>query len=195
MGFMRSLGEAPHLYDVLVTRPRMSLFLFKMLDEIMFTGGTLSMRERELIAAYVSGINACSFCYRGHKAIAEVFGVEEGLLDLLVDDLDSAPLDRRLRPVLCFARKLTEQPSRLVQSDADALYDAGYNEEDLMIIVEVVAVFAMFNRIADGTGVRAENTATTLTAKHIGTYTENLVRFGLKVPSDLQPLVSTCPGS
>ena len=81
MGFMKSLGEAPHLYDVMKSSPRMAVYLFKMTDEIMLVEGPLSDIERELIAAYVSGLNACSFCYRGHKAIAEMFGVEEGLIE------------------------------------------------------------------------------------------------------------------
>ncbi len=70
---MRSLGEAPHLYDVMNTSPRMAIYLFKMLDEIMVADGPFNQQERELIAAYVSGLNGCSFCFRGHKAIAEIF--------------------------------------------------------------------------------------------------------------------------
>ena len=67
-----------------------------------------------------------------------------------------------------------------------ALYAAGWDESVLMNIVEVTAVFAMYNRIADGTGVIAENTKTTLTKKKLGSYIENLINFGLKVPEDLK---------
>ncbi|GIT72780.1 MAG: hypothetical protein Ct9H300mP28_25940 [Pseudomonadota bacterium] len=48
-----------------------------MTDEIMLAEGPLTAAEREIIAAYVPGLNACSFCYRGHKAIAEFFGVKK----------------------------------------------------------------------------------------------------------------------
>ena len=80
MGFLKSLGNAPHLYDVMKKSPRMAVYLFKMTDKIMLLEGPLTDTERELIAANVSGLNACSFCYRGHKTIAEMFGVKEGLV-------------------------------------------------------------------------------------------------------------------
>ena len=189
MGFMKSLGDAPHLYDVMKTSPRMAIFLFEMTDEIMLTEGALTAAEREIIAAYVSGLNACSFCYRGYKAIAEIFGVEEGLIDKLVEDLDSAEISQKMKAALAYARKLTETPSKMVQADAETLYAAGWEEAALMNIVEVTAVFAMYNRIADGTGVIAANTKTTLTKKKLGSYIDNLVNFGLEVPEDLQHVV------
>ena len=190
MGFMKSLGDAPHLYDVMKTSPRMAVYLFKMTDEIMLVEGPLNDMERELIAAYVSGLNACSFCYRGHKAIAEMFGVEEGLIDDMVEDLESADLDEKMKSALRYSRKLTEQPGKIVSADAEALYAAGWDEAALMNIAEVCALFAMYNRLADGTGVIAGNTKTTLTAnKKHGTYIQNLIDFGLEVPEDMKPIV------
>ena len=190
MGFMKSLGEAPHLYDVMKSSPRMAVYLFKMTDEIMLVEGPLSDAERELIAAYVSGLNACSFCYRGHKAIAEMFGVEEGLIDGLVEDLEAADISEKMRAALRYSKKLTEQPGKMQSADAEALYAAGWNEAALMNIAEVCALFAMYNRLADGTGVIAGNTKTTLTAnKKHGTYIQNLIDFGLEVPDDMTPVV------
>ena len=164
MGFLKSLGETPHLYDVMNISPRMAVYLFKMTDEIMLVEGPLNDKERELIAAYVSGLNACSFCYRGHKAIAEMFGVEEGLIDELVEDLESVEIDDKIKAALRYSKKVTENASKLVAGDADALYAAGWDENALMNIVEICALFAMYNRLADGTGVIAGNTKTTLTS-------------------------------
>ena len=58
-----------------------------------------------------------------------------------------------------------------------------------MNIVEITAVFGMYNRIADGTGVIAANTKTTLTKKKLGSYIDNLVKFELKVLEDLKNVV------
>ena len=104
-GLLKSLGETPHLYDVMNISPRMAVYLFKMTDEIMLVEGPLNDKERELIAAYVSGLNACSFCYRGHKAIAEMFGVEEGLIDELVEDLESVEIDDKIKAALRYSKK------------------------------------------------------------------------------------------
>ena len=190
MGFLKSLGETPHLYDVMNISPRMAVYLFKMTDEIMLVEGPLNDKERELIAAYVSGLNACSFCYRGHKAIAEMFGVEEGLIDELVEDLESAEIDDKIKAALRYSKKVTENASKLVAGDADDLYAAGWDENALMNIVEICALFAMYNRLADGTGVIAGNTKTTLTSnKKHGTYIDNLVDFGIDVPEDMKVII------
>jgi uncharacterized peroxidase-related enzyme len=190
MGFLKSLGETPHLYDVMNISPRMAVYLFKMTDEIMLVEGPLNDKERELIAAYVSGLNACSFCYRGHKAIAEMFGVEEGLIDKLVEDLESVEIDDKIKAALRYSKKVTENASKLVAGDADALYAAGWDENALMNIVEICALFAMYNRLADGTGVIAGNTKTTLTSnKKHGTYIDNLVDFGIDVPEDMKIII------
>ena len=190
MGFLKSLGETPHLYDVMNTSPRMAVYLFKMTDEIMLVEGPLNDKERELIAAYVSGLNACSFCYRGHKAIAEMFGVEEGLIDKLVEDLESVEIDGKIKAALRYSKKVTENASKLVAGDADALYAAGWDENALMNIVEICALFAMYNRLADGTGVIAGNTKTTLTSnKKHGAYIDNLVDFGIDVPEDMKVII------
>ena len=190
MGFLKSLGETPHLYDVMNISPRMAVYLFKMTDEIMLVEGPLTDKERELIAAYVSGLNACSFCYRGHKAIAEMFGVEEGLIDKLVEDLESVEIDDKIKAALRYSKKITENASKLVAGDADDLYSAGWDENALMNIVEICALFAMYNRLADGTGVIAGNTKTTLTSnKKHGTYIDNLVDFGIDVPEDMKVII------
>jgi len=37
-----------------------------------------TVAERELIAAYVSGVNECGYCHGVHTATAEAFGIQEG---------------------------------------------------------------------------------------------------------------------
>ena len=128
-------------------------------SEAILRGGdcALTNEQRELIGAYTSGLNNCTFCYNTHKATAEAFGVEEGLLDALVNDLESAPVDDKMKALLGYARKLTKEPSKMVQADADAVFDAGWDEDCFHYTVMICAMFNMMNRIMDGYGV--ENTA------------------------------------
>jgi len=51
LGFLESLGAAPHLYDVMNTSTRMAMHLFKVADEVMPVEGLLNGKEGELIAA------------------------------------------------------------------------------------------------------------------------------------------------
>ena len=123
-----------------------------------------------------------------HPKIRQSFGVDEGLIDQL-DDLNSTKISTEMKATLAHAKKLTETPSKMVQVDADLLYEAGLDEAALMNIVEITTVFGMYNLIADGTGVIAADNKTTLTKKKLVSYIDNLVKFGIKVPEDLKNLV------
>jgi hypothetical protein len=79
-----------------------------------------------LIAAFVSGPDACRLCYGAHVAGAEAFRATPGLVDSLIENLDgTAALDGRLKPVLQFVRKLTNELARVTQTDAEAVFADG----------------------------------------------------------------------
>lgn len=79
-----------------------------------------------MIAAFVSGPDACRLCYGAHVAGAEAFRATPGLVDSLIENLDgTAALDGRLKPVLQFVRKLTNELARVTQTDAEAVFADG----------------------------------------------------------------------
>ncbi len=80
-------------------------------------------------------------------------GIDEGLFAKLVDDIDTAPVDDRLKPVLKYVRKLTLTPDRMTDGDAKACYQAGWSEEDLTIAITVCASWNWFNRMILGHGI------------------------------------------
>lgn len=115
----------------------------------------LQTGERELIAAFVSALNACSFCLGTHGSIARAFGWDPQVIEALVEDTASAPLPEKLLPIMQLVRKLTLQPARLTQADADAVIAAGWNEQTLSDVVAISAYYAMANRLASGHGIEA----------------------------------------
>ena len=159
MAFVKSIPvEEESVAAVMRRYPQMAMPLMEFSEVILRTGEcTFTSEQRELIAAYASGLNNCTYCYSTHKATAEAFGVEEGLLDAMVSDLESVNVEDAMRPVLRFVGKLTKTPSRMVQADADAIFEAGWGEDEFHYAVMICAMFNMMNRIMDGYGVR--NTA------------------------------------
>jgi len=112
-----------------------------------------TQKEKETIAAFTSLLNACDFCYGAHKNVCMALGIDEGLFQQLIDDIDTAPVDDRLKPVLKYVRKLTLTPDRMSDEDAKACYRAGWNEEDLTIAITVCASWNWFNRMIEGHGI------------------------------------------
>ncbi len=58
--------------------------------------------------------------------------------------------------MLRFAEKLTLCPAEMKRADVIALREAGFEDPDILGIVEVVSYYAYVNRIADGLGVALE---------------------------------------
>lgn len=153
MPLLPSLPESAHLADLFRLFPDNVAPLMAYTDGVLRGDGELGVAEREMIATYTSGLNACTFCYGSHKAYAALFGFDAALMDAMIADLDTAPVPDKLRPVMRYVRKLNELPSRLVQADADAVYEAGWSETALFEAVQVNALFNMMNRIIEGTGI------------------------------------------
>lgn len=118
----------------------------------------LTPAERELIGTYVSALNACQYCYGGHRAAAELFGIAPQLIDSLIEDYRSAPIDDRLRPLFGYVRKLTVTPTKMTQADADAVFSVGWSEAALHSAIAVCCLFNFMNRLVEGHGVIADET-------------------------------------
>lgn len=153
MPLFPSLPENPHLADVFKAFPEQVKPLLEYHDALLRGDSPLTVAERELIAAFVSGLNACDFCFGAHKIYAHVFGIEEWLVDALVADIDRAPVDEKLKPLLRYVAKLKDLPPRLTEGDAQSVYVAGWSERALYDAVQVAALFNFMNRIIEGTGV------------------------------------------
>jgi uncharacterized peroxidase-related enzyme len=159
MAFVKSVPEAEESVAAILRRyPQHAAPLMELVAVLMQSGDcAFTSEQRELIAAYTSGTNDCTYCYDTHKATAVAFGVDENLLQSMLNDLDVSAVDEKLKPVLRFVRKLTETPSHMMQADVDAIFDAGWDEDVYHYAVMICALFNMMNRIIDGYGVR--NTA------------------------------------
>lgn len=148
-----ALPASRDLADVFRAYPQAVAPLLRYHDILLRGDSPLSVAQRELIAAYVSGLNACGFCLGAHTIIAEAFGMPAALVESLLEDLDAAPVDAALRPLLRYAQKLTREPASLRPADREAVFAAGWSERALHDAVSVCALFNFMNRLVEGMGV------------------------------------------
>jgi uncharacterized peroxidase-related enzyme len=153
MALIRSLPENATLADLRRTDSELFEKLRPYGHQLMRGPSPLTPGERELIAAYVSGVNSCRFCHGTHSRVAQAFGVAEEVIEGLLDDIELAPVPNRMKPILRYVRKLTETPSRMTEADAAAVYDAGWPEQALVHAIAVCAYFNNMNRLVEGAGI------------------------------------------
>ncbi len=147
MGFLNDLPEKTDLWDVIRVREDLWGFILAASEGIMQGPSPLSVAERELLGAYVSGLNACDYCHDAHAAKARALGFSEAATAHLLDDPATAPIDERLKPVFAFARKLTLTPHTVVAGDAEALRAAGWDEDAITSVIAVTSWFNFLNRV------------------------------------------------
>jgi len=155
MPFFSSLGnedKVPHAlanFNTGIERPLIELHQILMRsDDSPFT-----IAQRELLAAFVSGTNACNYCAGAHTATAMEFGVKEDLITSLLNDIDSADIEDNLKPIFKFVKKLTLDPTRMTQADADQVFDAGWSERALYDAIIICCTWSFMNRFVEGLGL------------------------------------------
>jgi uncharacterized peroxidase-related enzyme len=156
MPHLPSLRAGASLIDVFKAFPETSAPLIEFHEVLLRGASPFTEAERELIAAYVSGLNRCGYCHAVHTATAERMGVEEGLVSRLVQDGSLEEVAPSLQPVLALAKKLTLAPSSVTKADTDAVLSAGWNDTALYYAVAVTALFNFMNRLVEGLGIELE---------------------------------------
>lgn len=155
MSYLSSLPDDAVLMNVFTLYPETSRPLLDYHEVVMRGPSPLSVAERELIAAYVSGVNSCDYCHGVHRVTAEVCGIEQGVIPAALDDLDASGVPEKMRPILRYVGKLTRTPSAITRADADEVLAAGWDERALHYAVMVCALFNFMNRMVEGHGISA----------------------------------------
>lgn len=156
MSYLSSLPEDAVLLDVFRAYPQTSRPLLDYHQALLRGPSPLTVAERELIAAYVSGLNACRYCHGVHTATAQAFGISDGTLAALLTDVSAAPVPERMKPLLRYAGKLTLSPAKITPADAETVLAAGWEEQALHDAVAVCGLFNLMNRLVEGLGINAE---------------------------------------
>jgi uncharacterized peroxidase-related enzyme len=154
MPFFRSLPADAGVRHILQLNKPAGRHLIELHSALMRGDSPLAPAQHELIAAYVSGLNACQYCYGVHSETAKAFGLAGGTLEAMLSDLDTAPVDPKLRPLLAYAKKLTLTPAKMTQADADAVFAAGWSERALHDAVLTASLFNFMNRLLEGHGCK-----------------------------------------
>jgi uncharacterized peroxidase-related enzyme len=169
MCWLKSIPANSRLHNVFQAFPETARPLIAYHEALLRGPSPFSAGERELIAAYVSGLNACDYCQDIHAQTAAAFGIDIQTLRALLTDPGSAPVDARLRPVLSFVHKLTLSPSRMTPADAEAVFAAGWDDHALHDAAAICGLFNLMNRLVDGLGIEADGAHTQFAARCLAT--------------------------
>jgi uncharacterized peroxidase-related enzyme len=107
-----------------------------------------SVGDRELMAAYVSGLNECAFCIKAHTATSAGAYHGHEKVDKVLTDIDNAPITPALRATLLMIGKLTTK-NTVNADDMRTVIAAGVNPQQIEDALAVCFAFNVTNRLAD----------------------------------------------
>ena len=151
---LEKLGFIPNVLRVYAIRPRHLRLWNDFYDDLMRGESGLTKAQREMIAVVVSTANRCHYCIVSHTAALRKLTGDPLLVEQLQTNHAYANVEPKERAMLDFALKLTESSSTCTEADVDALREAGWNDEEIMDIAQVAAMFNFTNRLASGLGWR-----------------------------------------
>lgn len=151
---LRDSGEAiPDILHLFRFKRSATDHLVRFTEQVMRGPSPLSPGLRELIGAYFSKYNQCSFCSDSHAAAAAEF-MERELVDEVLHDLEKSRLDAAHKALFRYIRKLAENPARVTAGDITKLKTAGWSEAAIYDALTVASVFRFYNTWNNGAGVQ-----------------------------------------
>jgi uncharacterized peroxidase-related enzyme len=107
-----------------------------------------SVGDRELMAAVVSQANECAFCIGAHTATAQQAYADPARVRAVLTDLDTAPIEERLRATLRMLAKLTREGT-VTADDMRVVLSTGATRRQVEDALAVGTAFNITNRLAD----------------------------------------------
>ncbi|MEK9873632.1 MAG: peroxidase-related enzyme [Betaproteobacteria bacterium] len=155
LGVQEKAGFIPNVFLALAHRPDEFRAFFAYHDALMLKESGLSKSEKEMIVVATSGANNCLYCVVAHGAILRIYEKNPVIADQIAIDFRKADISDRQKAMLSFAVKLARTPELIEESDHEKLREAGFSKEDIWDIGAITSFFALSNRMAHLTSMRA----------------------------------------
>ena len=160
LGMMRLVigVRVPDVLRIILHRPEFfGQPYYSWTQAIMRGPSEWSVGQRELFAAYTSHLNECQYCLGHHKATSVRALGDERLVQAVLDDWQTAPVDEKTKAMLGFLRKLTLEPFHVGTADIAPLRAAGLSDAAIEDAIHICANFNVINRLADAFGFELPN--------------------------------------
>ena len=144
----------PGISAAFAYRPETAAPMRELAHVLLFESGrttSLSSRDRELIAAYVSSLNNCHFCQQSHgAAAAHHAGGSDELVGSVCANPQTADISPKLRALLSIASRVQANAKTVTPALVEAARAEGATDLEIHDTVLIAAAFCMYNRYVDG---------------------------------------------
>jgi uncharacterized peroxidase-related enzyme len=157
-GCKELLGRIPNTARTYARLPKIAMWLLPFTAALQREGGggKLDGRIKELVVLATSMANACNYCVAHNKSL----GLATGLTAVEIEDLEndyvaSETLSDRDKAAVRWAEAVTRNEAARDKDAFEALKE-WYDEDEILELTWVSALFNMFNRVHDSLHIDIE---------------------------------------
>jgi uncharacterized peroxidase-related enzyme len=156
--FREQMGreDVPGILKCFGSNPAVVRQMIDMSSSLLFGDGCLKRRQKELIATYISHLNACPYCADSHGFFLTVHGGEKTLAHKIASG-DLSGLAKAEQRLLRYLGKVNDQSFRTTREDVRQLCELGWREDQVAEAVHVAAMMGLCNRVANAFGLESQN--------------------------------------
>lgn len=148
--------DVPGILKCFAVNPAFARQMVDVSSSLLFCEGALTRRQKELIATYISHLNACPYCFDSHGFFLVVHGGSRQIVDNLAAN-NLAQLSEAEREMLLYLGKVECESFKTTGEDVRRLRDLGWLEEQIAEAVLVATMMGLCNRVANAFGLPSQD--------------------------------------
>ena len=151
MALIQLNNNLPGIVWLLAYQPQMTRHLLGLANALLWEDNSLSRGERELIAAYVSWLNECVFCFESHGTTAlHYLKCDEAFIESVKKDYRKSELSPKMKSLLTIASAVHKSGQAVSEEQINDARKKGATDYEIHDTVLIAAAFSMYNRYVDG---------------------------------------------
>ena len=150
------LEKYKSVYDVFIDNWSYQSHFVAYLESLMRKETLLPLHIKEMIFAYVSGLNNCQYCKNIHAEISKKLLRDHVDLDPS-SDIELSNIEEQFKPVLKFSHKVNESIDRITEEDVKVVLDFGFPENVITEIISICSAAQFMNTIVKAHSIQPLN--------------------------------------
>ena len=143
-------NNQPGIVSLFVYNPETSPVLNNLAQVLLRGPSPLQEYERELIAAHVSHLNNCNFCFHSHAAATDALFGDTSLTADPANIPNLNEVSPKMKSLLTIAGKVQQSGRAVTDKEIRIAKEHGATDKEIHDTVLIAAAFCMFNRYVDG---------------------------------------------
>ena len=165
--FKGPLGVIPNSVRTMARRPKVARAFTELNIAVMECHGEVTPEFKRLIGYITSYVSGCRYCQAHTILGSERFGSSEERLNDAWNYEDSPHFNDAEKAALAFAHAAAQVPNGVTDEIMAALHEH-WDDDDIVEITAVVALFGYLNRWNDSMGSALEDLPIEAGGKHLG---------------------------